>query len=459
MSINLTNNQPKKKILIANNSQLMVQYTGGYPKQLNYLIKMFTELNFEIFYLMTLHKLPNTNHFTQSYTYDELKTIYIKYNYKDALESTILFNPLLREVKYLSMQKEIREVYVDDINMIIDKHNIDYFFFIGDIFTFRLNEGKQIKVPNYYWFPCHYYPFSKFDVNGLNCFSNIICLSPSIKLILEKDLPTKQIHFLPHVTEKTTVTAGKNELRRKWNIPTDKMIILMVATLFDEGNRKASDAQLIGFKKFNAKYPNSLLFVQCTVSSHETARYNNTTTLLSKYNFTNDNFFIHYEPVSEEHLAEFYTLSDVLLSCSKAEGFGVPILEAQLYGLSVITSNFLAMAEYNFQNNVTEISTITRNYSIEGTWTFPSSANITNKLEELYLQKYNPVSKPESIDELEWEVDASRSSTTKLCSSRRESNEFDKIIDSKLKQSTWITTKLTSYNNIKTNLYKIMKLL
>ena len=52
-----------------------------------------------------------------------------------------------------------------------------------------------------------------------------------------------------------------------------------------------------------------------------------------------------HENITEEQLAKLYSVSDCLIYCSLAEGFGLPIAEAAEMGCSVITSNFGSMLE------------------------------------------------------------------------------------------------------------------
>ncbi len=51
-----------------------------------------------------------------------------------------------------------------------------------------------------------------------------------------------------------------------------------------------------------------------------------------------------YRGITDEALYDLYNKSDVLFFASEAEGFGLPIIEAQAFGLQVITSNFPPMS-------------------------------------------------------------------------------------------------------------------
>jgi glycosyltransferase involved in cell wall biosynthesis len=288
-----------------------------------------------------------------------------------------------------------------------------------------MNKENAYKVPSYYWFPCHFYPFSPIDYNGLNTFSNILSLSPSIKLELEKTFPNKNIYYLPHIVQKQPITMTKEEIRNKWNIPNDKYVVLIVCNLIDEYadkyivNRKGIDAQLIAFKQFNEKYKNSLLFIHSTKYKYDNSLYP-LGDLICKLEFTQDNFFWNKNILSEIELHELYKMSDILLNCTKSEGFGVPILEAQYYNINVITNHFTSMKEHNFQDNVVEPSTSSLNYGVSGIWITPSSFNIFEMMEQIYLNNSNNIIKQ--------------------------------------KRSNWIVNKLTNYTNIKNKLKKILQI-
>jgi glycosyltransferase involved in cell wall biosynthesis len=49
--------------------------------------------------------------------------------------------------------------------------------------------------------------------------------------------------------------------------------------------------------------------------------------------------------IDEEELARIYSASDILLACSKGEGFGIPVLEAMACGTPAVVSDFSAQPE------------------------------------------------------------------------------------------------------------------
>lgn len=398
------------KILLANNTQIIANSYGGYGKQLHHLIKMFSEHGYEIYYFMFKTKINNNEPFTKMYTYDDFKELYTINQFP------FVENDILKNIKYFTSQQDTEnEVYIQQLNMIIEENEIEKFFFLGDIFTFYVNNNMTISCPSYLWYPCHYYPFSDYDLKGLEFFHNVICLTPSMKLVLEEKYPEKRISYLPHVCEEIPIELTKTELRQKWTFQQEQFVVTIVAQLSDTtfSNRKAIDVQLIAFNEFHKKCPNAFLFLHLKTYEEDEKIVEELVKILD---FNVSNFHWNKNNVFEEKdLFELYKLSDVVLNCSKSEGFGVPIVEAQMYETNVITTNFLSMAEHNFQNNIIDYSSELRHFPLNGDWVMPSSTSIVTKLEEIYHSN-----------------------------------------DSKINRAKWMIKKLTSYENIKENLYKIM---
>ena len=175
----------KEKILLIGNPEIVIIKSGGYGKQIHYLIQILKELNYDIYYLNYKSKLENNNPYNVAYTYEEMKEYYrLNENIHDNFYKSF-YNELLKDVIFYSMQQTETEIKIQLLNNIIDQENIDKVFFLGDIFVFIYNDvNEKIKVPSFYWYPCHYYSFSSDDLKGLCYFQNIICLTPSIKLLL-----------------------------------------------------------------------------------------------------------------------------------------------------------------------------------------------------------------------------------------------------------------------------------
>lgn len=86
-----------------------------------------------------------------------------------------------------------------------------------------------------------------------------------------------------------------------------------------------------------------------------------------------------------EHLAMMYNASDVLLSVSMSEGFGIPIVEAQACGTPVLATNFSAMPELVRSGYLVDVAdrVLTGMMSYQA---LPSKSSMRDKLELVYEQ-------------------------------------------------------------------------
>ncbi len=91
-----------------------------------------------------------------------------------------------------------------------------------------------------------------------------------------------------------------------------------------------------------------------------------------------------YMGIEDAQMAQIYQASDALLSPSKAEGFGFPVLEAQACGIPVITQRTHAHGEINV-NGIT-VPTSQRQWMphLEYYWDAPSVTGTVEALETLY---------------------------------------------------------------------------
>jgi hypothetical protein len=112
-------------------------------------------------------------------------------------------------------------------------------------------------------------------------------------------------------------------------------------------SRKAWGENILAFSVFAKKHPEALLYLHtearsqfgidlvaltkaCGIPSHQVQ-------FAEQYQ--------HRIGVPDDVMARIYTRTDVLLSASAGEGFGLPVLEAQACGTRVIVSNFSAQPE------------------------------------------------------------------------------------------------------------------
>ncbi|CAE7484502.1 mshA [Symbiodinium necroappetens] len=157
---------------------------------------------------------------------------------------------------------------------------------------------------------------------------------------------------------------ARQRLRRAFGLPEKAFVVLLVGRNppSGEANRKSHKAGIRAFTKIRsriselcnelqgsavqeacARTPTAHLHVHCDLDGSVDIR-----ALLAEVGLglTIDGGASNSrERLSPEQLRSLYTASDVLLQLSRAEGFGLPVIEAQACGVPVIVNGATAMAE------------------------------------------------------------------------------------------------------------------
>lgn len=129
----------------------------------------------------------------------------------------------------------------------------------------------------------------------------------------------------------------------------DQFVVMMNAA--NKGvypSRKAFAENLIGFKLFSERHDDAVLYLH--TERHGTTQGINLDHLMAAIDLPADKVrvvdqYAYRKPLGQDYLAACYTAADVLLSCSKGEGFGIAVIEAQACGTPVIVSDFTAQPE------------------------------------------------------------------------------------------------------------------
>ena len=113
------------------------------------------------------------------------------------------------------------------------------------------------------------------------------------------------------------------------------------------GYRKGSDALIRAFCHAYTKYDNvSLTILSVEVSKVQRKKIRQQILDL-KNEFANPpTINIIFKSIQEYLMPSFYSAFDCFVLCSRGEGFGLPICEASLCGLPIISVNYSAMTDY-----------------------------------------------------------------------------------------------------------------
>jgi len=340
--------------------------------QTRFLVEFFLKNNIELYFLR-IGKIYQQESHMRIYTLDEWKT------HHDTMTDN---DELFSQVKWMSIQETTFPVSTHKINEIAQAHDLELILVLADACLFTSVENKPLVKENYLWYPCHSYPVNDGDRTALKLFSNIISLSPSVKLHLQNIFPQKNIFYIPHFTEKEEVLRRPQEIKIQRGIPLDKKIILVVASFYEVLNRKGIDYQLIGIDQAKKKRGDIFVFIQSAYhfqGNHLIKEKVPVEKLLKTLGWISGVDYIwNQTALTRLEIAELYTMADILCSCSKVEGFGLPIVEAQNYSCAVLTTDFLSMKEHNFQDLVCPVATSEINYFQNGEWVVPSTSGLTD---------------------------------------------------------------------------------
>jgi glycosyltransferase involved in cell wall biosynthesis len=96
--------------------------------------------------------------------------------------------------------------------------------------------------------------------------------------------------------------------------------------------------------------------------------------------------------LDEITLQKMYTCADVYLCGSCSEGFGIPQLEAQYFGLPVVTTKFGAMEDYCWHGISVPPAQKCFNRFQDAWWVTPSVEGTVGALENVYQGNLNTTS-------------------------------------------------------------------
>ena len=163
--------------------------------------------------------------------------------------------------------------------------------------------------------------------------------------------------YVPHAFESvfapTTSIVGSDgsakSPRELMNIGDDRFVVMMNAA--NKGivpNRKSFGENLLAFSLFAKKHDDALLYLHTeqfgAMGGIDLVKLVNAVGIPEhQVKFVDQ--FAYRNQIPNHILAGLYSMSDVLLSVSMGEGFGIPVIEAQACGTPVIVSDWTAQPE------------------------------------------------------------------------------------------------------------------
>jgi glycosyltransferase involved in cell wall biosynthesis len=296
------------------------------------------------------------------------------------------------DVKYFSRKN--RKDYWKNIIFRAKQIKATTIIVFQDIICFEDVTVEKI-CPILLWYPVHNFPLTKIELLQLKNFDKIYSISMYGRAVLKYHDFDSQ--YIPHVASEIFYDDKKNKtlLRSRFGLDDNDFICLMVARNSEPDDRKAFVENITAFSHFLNIHSNAKLILH----SHKYGIANGIDLMkiinnlkINKSVIFSDQTKLNNLEFSNIYLRNLYTISDVLLSASKLEGFGVPIIEAQICNTPVITTNCTAMSENTFIGICTESYKNGLKLNIDNidyiSSSTPSIKNITQAIEDIYNNKY-----------------------------------------------------------------------
>lgn len=349
---------------------------SGYGVQTLNMIKMFSKMGHNI----TVIGWNLIGFDIKKYTFGE---IVLLHDFDIAGNFTSEELALMKQVGYYPALHKKFPVMFNPKNIfeqIIRTEKIDVIIFHQDIFVLQLKQ--KLSKPTICCLPVHHDPIDYLSQKVLKFIDiNVGLCDFGVKKL--KEISKNYCVKIP-LTINTDIMkyTGKTH-NEQYNLPKDKFICLIVSDNYSKSNRKAFDLQILAFKKLHEKYPETYLYMHTQKKGGVNLLEYLKELPESSYGFV-DQEKHKQAGFSITDMANIYKSCNVLLNASKAEGFGIPIIEAQSCGCSVLTNNFSSMKELTVNGICCEQKKLIKSKSAKSFWSCPNVDKMAEALIKMY---------------------------------------------------------------------------
>lgn len=284
------------------------------------------------------------------------------------------------------------------MRMHADRLKADVVITLKDPYVYDPNEMKRLSVPWIAICPVDTEPLSDANKHVLSHASAVVAVSRNGA----KSLAAAEFEpvYIPHAFDtKVFDIQPREEARMRLGVPEDVFVGLFVGDNRTLPSRKNIENIIAAWAVFLARHPSSIMILHTFMAPDRGGI--DVEALLSEYRIPKSSFFIsdQYQLVfgfPPGYMATLYNAADVLVLPSTGEGFGLPIVEAQLCGTPVITTDWTAMRELTyFGTKIRTSSDVTMpcptgqlELSPIGGWRFRANiASIVGALEAAYANR------------------------------------------------------------------------
>ena len=196
--------------------------------------------------------------------------------------------------------------------------------------------------------------------------------------------------YIPHALE-AVYRPTPSDFRERNGIPEDAFLVVINAANRDTKDRKGFWQMFDALGRFQAAHPDVWVYLHTwalkTMGGLDLAWWAVERGMdLARVKKVVP-FDVLIGTVTREQMAGMYTAADVLLSCSKGEGFGIPVIESMACGTPAIVTDATAQPELVGDTGWKVRWTPEPDYHMGTTWATPDPDAILAALEEAYAER------------------------------------------------------------------------
>lgn len=247
----------------------------------------------------------------------------------------------------------------DSIREDLARSGADWLVFLYDAWVFTEGDNDPFSGLDHVagWVPIDHYPVPQSLYGWLTQghlpiamsrygFDRLTELSAAFVANRKPGFP---VRYAPHAVDDVFVPTDSG-FRQEIDVPEDGFLVGIVAAnngtvIYD---RKGFGDMAHALALFMESHPDAYLYVhtiQKTYDGIDLPRLFGFKGIPADRLRWADQYALKKQTITDEQMAGIYSSFDVLLSTSRGEGFGLPVLEAQACGTPVIASNWTASAE------------------------------------------------------------------------------------------------------------------
>jgi glycosyltransferase involved in cell wall biosynthesis len=279
--------------------------------------------------------------------------------------------------------------------------------YIGLADAFVLAPEVYQSVPMHLWTPVEHVPCPP-DLLRVFDFDESTIKPIAMSKFGQQELAKAGIPstYIPHGIEPTfRPTEGGGELM---GVPDDAFVFSIVAAnKYHAPERKRFSSQMVAFQTIAKKHPDTFLYIHADTHAPQSITLIdlvNTLGLQGRVKFA-DRRRYNMWGYTQQDVAAIYTRTDMILSTSMGEGFGLCPLEAAACGTPAIVSNFSAQPELACEDSLMVDGQLEWHQGRRSFLYIPYTESIADAMEHAYQ---NPTPRSEAALALAAKYDADR---------------------------------------------------